>query len=153
MRFILITLISFTTLFAYGQSHTDRDGRHNHEQISSEQVESLRIAFLTKKLDLSPAEAQSFWPLYNEYSAKKSELKSKRKQRPNLEELNDIQTNKLLDEIIQAKQSEIDLDKTYVEKFREVLPAKKVMLLFISERKFKEEILRDVKRRLNETKE
>lgn len=29
-------------------------------------LESFRIQFITKKLDLSPAEAEKFWPVYNE---------------------------------------------------------------------------------------
>jgi hypothetical protein len=29
-------------------------------------LESFRIQFITKKLDLTPAEAEKFWPVYNE---------------------------------------------------------------------------------------
>jgi uncharacterized protein (DUF4415 family) len=29
-------------------------------------LESFRIQFITKKLDLTPTEAEKFWPLYNE---------------------------------------------------------------------------------------
>lgn len=32
-------------------------------------IEALKIAYLTKKLNLSPAEAQKFWPVYNKYTA------------------------------------------------------------------------------------
>jgi hypothetical protein len=31
-----------------------------------ERLESYRIQFITKKLNLSPAEAEKFWPVYNE---------------------------------------------------------------------------------------
>ena len=31
-----------------------------------ERLESFRIQFISKKLDLTPAEAEKFWPLYNE---------------------------------------------------------------------------------------
>lgn len=31
-----------------------------------ERLESFRIQFITKKLDLNPAEAEKFWPVYNE---------------------------------------------------------------------------------------
>lgn len=33
-----------------------------------EQIMSQKIAFFTKELDLSTAEAEKFWPVYNEYS-------------------------------------------------------------------------------------
>lgn len=40
-------------------------------------IESLKIAFLTKQLDLTPEEAQKFWPVYNQYTM---ELKKMRKE-------------------------------------------------------------------------
>jgi len=35
-------------------------------KVQRERLESFRIQFITKKLDLTPAEAEKFWPLYNE---------------------------------------------------------------------------------------
>lgn len=32
-----------------------------------DELEALRIAFITKQLDLSAAEAEKFWPVYNSY--------------------------------------------------------------------------------------
>lgn len=40
-------------------------------------IESLKIAFLTKQLSLTPEEAQKFWPVYNQYTM---ELKKMRKE-------------------------------------------------------------------------
>ena len=31
-------------------------------------LEALKIAYITKKMDLSPEEAQKFWPIYNQYA-------------------------------------------------------------------------------------
>ena len=42
------------------------------ERLSKEhkaQLESFRIQFITKKLELTPAEAEKFWPVYNEQRA------------------------------------------------------------------------------------
>ncbi len=39
------------------------------ERLSKEQraqLESFKIQFITKKLELTPAEAEKFWPVYNE---------------------------------------------------------------------------------------
>ena len=35
-------------------------------KVQRERLESFRIQFITKKLDLNPAEAEKFWPVYNE---------------------------------------------------------------------------------------
>ncbi|MHA4812200.1 hypothetical protein ACX0G9_29160 [Flavitalea flava] len=32
-------------------------------------LEAMKIAFITKRLNLSPEEAQRFWPVYNQYAA------------------------------------------------------------------------------------
>jgi len=31
-------------------------------------LEAMKIAFITKRLDLSPEEAERFWPVYNKYA-------------------------------------------------------------------------------------
>src|SRR4051794_23503124 len=31
-------------------------------------LEAMKIAFITKRLNLSPEEAQRFWPIYNQYA-------------------------------------------------------------------------------------
>ena len=35
----------------------------------------MKIAFITEKLSLTTKEAQSFWPIYNEYSQKIEKLR------------------------------------------------------------------------------
>jgi hypothetical protein len=61
----------------YGQNRPPMRDRQGMEmppppppkQLSKEQLERLeffRIQFISKKLDLTPAEAEKFWPVYNE---------------------------------------------------------------------------------------
>jgi hypothetical protein len=33
-----------------------------------EKIQALKIAFITQKLKLTPAEAEKFWPVYNQYN-------------------------------------------------------------------------------------
>lgn len=52
------------------------------EQLSKEhraQLESFRIQFITKKLNLTPAEAEKFWPVYNEQRAASHKLMQEKK--------------------------------------------------------------------------
>jgi len=41
---------------------------------ANERIQSLKIAIFTEELKLSATEAQKFWPIYNEYDAKLSEI-------------------------------------------------------------------------------
>ena len=43
------------------------------------QLESFRIQFITKKLDLTPAEAEKFWPVYNEQKEASRRLMQEKK--------------------------------------------------------------------------
>jgi hypothetical protein len=44
-----------------------------------EKLELFKIQFITKKLDLTPAEAEKFWPLYNEQKNASQSLKQEKK--------------------------------------------------------------------------
>ncbi len=55
----LITIVSF---FLAGATAVAQP------EPTAEKIEALRIAYLTKQLDLSTEEAQRFWPVYNEYT-------------------------------------------------------------------------------------
>ena len=80
MAFIFIFIVTVFVAQAqgktmYGQNRPPMRERPGMEMpppprpMTKEQrarLESFRIQFITKKLDLSPAEAEKFWPVYNE---------------------------------------------------------------------------------------
>ncbi|OZA24427.1 MAG: hypothetical protein B7X86_08430 [Sphingobacteriales bacterium 17-39-43] len=45
-----------------------------------ERIEAIKVAFITKKLDLTTEEAQKFWPVYNNYQKELMELMRKRRE-------------------------------------------------------------------------
>jgi len=45
-----------------------------------EKLELFKIQFITKKLDLTPAEAEKFWPLYNEQKDASQKLMQEKKE-------------------------------------------------------------------------
>ena len=106
----------------------------------ADKVDAQRVSFITEKVKLTTAEAQSFWPLYNEYNDK---VKALRKNfRTNYGKKEDFSSDKEAGDYLNAelnlKQSEVDLKKEYTEKFKKVLGTKKTALL----RKAEEEFLR-----------
>ena len=64
--------IAIAVLFCSIATAQPREKRDRDERI-----ESMRIAYITDRLDLSPTESQQFWPLYNELQDKKRALKNK----------------------------------------------------------------------------
>lgn len=69
----IFCLLSFIMTFFIAQAQERPMNRQNMQppprpmnKVQRERLESFRIQFITKKLDLTPAEAEKFWPLYNE---------------------------------------------------------------------------------------
>ena len=63
-------LFSFFSLYGFSQRDVEMPERRT--------IESLKVAYITKQLILTPDEAQKFWPVYNMYV---NELKAARKER------------------------------------------------------------------------
>ena len=112
----------------------------------------MKIAFITKRLSLTPEEAKVFWPVYDEYS---TEMKSVRENRvTNLKEakgeidnLTDKEVDNIIADDIALRQQEVDILKKYHPRFKQVLPIKKVAKLFKSEEEFKRELLEKIRER------
>lgn len=121
-------------------------------QQPKEKLESLKIGFITERLKLSPEEAKVFWPVYNQYQ---DELEKIRKQRretfrnpsETFDNLNDVELEKMVDNEIVFRQNELDIMKKYYPKFKQVLPVRKVALLYKTEEDFKRKLLEMIRER------
>lgn len=117
-----------------------------------EKIEAMRVAFITNKLNLSSKEAQNFWPVFNEYQDKLEALRAgKRKEmkafKDRLDQLNDQEASVFIENELNFRQKELDLQKTYFSRFRQVLPVAKVAMLLRAEDDFKKELLKKIKER------
>jgi Spy/CpxP family protein refolding chaperone len=115
-----------------------------------EKIESMKVGFITQKLNLTTEEAQKFWPVYNRYN---DELEKSRKQfrgkvleeRKNIDNMTEKEAEKALEDMLAYRTSEVELTRKYTEEFKKVLPAQKVVKLFIAEQEFKRELLKQLK--------
>src|SRR3954466_3757926 len=128
IKYILVLMFAvFAATSVYAQSG------------KQDKIEALKVSFITEKVNLSTQEAQGFWPLYNEYNDK---IKFARKNfRQQYNAVSDFKTDKEAEDFLNAelklKQTEVDLQKEYYEKFKKVLGAKKTGLLRKAEEDFK----------------
>ena len=118
-------------------------------QSNKEKIEALRVAFIAKEVKLTPAEAQVFWPVYNEWQDKLEGLKTKRKEFKKVKEDPNSATDKEIEAYLSTelliKQKEADLFKEYNEKLKKILPIKKVALVYKAEEEFKKELIKQLK--------
>lgn len=117
-----------------------------HRQEQKEKIESEKIAFITKELDLTPDEAQKFWPVYNQFAKEKEDLRKQRREmlkeaKADGGEMTDAELQKAMENRLSTKQKELDLEKQYHTRFLGVLPVKKVANLYRAEEKFKRVLL------------
>lgn len=120
-----------------------------------EKVEAMKIAYLTSKLELSPTEAQQFWPVFNEFEDKiqairQSRRKDSREGQDNLDQLSDKEVESLIDSEVAFRQKELDVMKEYHSKFKAVLPIRKVAKLYRAQEDFKRELLKKIQERKGE---
>jgi flagellar biosynthesis component FlhA len=118
-RFLL-----FTLLFLAGFIIRAQNGNR---------LEALKIAYITNKLNLSPEEAQKFWPIYNQYAL---ELKVAR-----MKAMNNNSSEIELDESL------LNIRKKYSVQFGQVLPPAKVDTFFKSEKEFGHFVEKEMERR------
>ena len=83
-----------------------------------DKIKSEKIGFITAELNLTPEEAQIFWPVYNKIAAEKSELQKKVKEAYGAllkalkeDTASEQEINKLLDNYLAAKQAVQDAGK------------------------------------------
>ena len=135
------------TIAASSASAQPKDKGNWHERVLAE-----KIAFITAELELTPEEAQVFWPVYNQLNAEAKALQqaSANAYRTLVQALkedtaSDKEIDKLLDDYLAAKQALKENGKGDVNKYRKVLSSKKVAKLYVAEEKFRRNHIRDMK--------
>ncbi|MBK9525934.1 MAG: hypothetical protein IPO39_14650 [Bacteroidetes bacterium] len=96
-----------------------------------ERLESLKVGFLTERLNLSAEEAKVFWPVYNKYQDELEQLRKSRREnlmnaKLNFDEMSDSEVEKTIDNELMYRQGELDVLKKYNPQFKKVLPVKKL---------------------------
>ena len=59
-KFIAILMFAFFTVLTASIAQETREQRF-------ERIHAVKIALITERVNLSPAQAESFWPVYNKY--------------------------------------------------------------------------------------
>ncbi|RYD73238.1 MAG: hypothetical protein EOP55_17400 [Sphingobacteriales bacterium] len=118
------------------------------QRPKGEEIESLKIAFFTQKLDLSPEEAKVFWPIYNDMQSEQNALRKERMQKmisyrktTEIDNLSDAQVQSLITSEFDFKQRDLNLDKKYYNRLKSSLPIKVVGKFYRAQEGFKRELL------------
>lgn len=102
-----------------------------------------KSAYITRQLDLTPAQNEKFWPLYNRYQDELLAAQAE-KRRNNL---NPSADNK---ERFAIEYKIIDIKSRYNAEFLKIMPPDKVNMIYKSEEQFRDEMLKQYRDRKEE---
>jgi len=125
--------------------------RRGKDPAMFEKIKADKISFFTSKLDLTPSEAQTFWPVYNEYEKKRFDIKHQihdfeRMPDEEFAKLSDSEIEKLTNNYIGSFEKEALLLKEYNKQFLKILPNKKVLMMYRTENEFRSHLIREYRR-------
>ena len=116
-------------------------------QNPKDKVAELRVAFISKKLELTNSESEKFWPVYNEYNDKIRAVKKNLRQsyKKGVDNLTDKEAEDLYQLDMKTKQAELAIHEQYSVKIKDIIGAKKTLKLHVAEEEFKLEIIKNIK--------
>ncbi|HTC00344.1 MAG TPA: hypothetical protein VK705_06645 [Ferruginibacter sp.] len=119
--------ISILFLFIFSCANAQTTPLADNQKMQN--IEALKIAFISRQLDLTPDEAQRFWPVYNQYS-------------------NEIHIVVREDQdVLDRDQKVLDIRKSYRDQFIKILDQERTNRLFEAEGKFRQLLIQAMQRR------
>jgi hypothetical protein len=131
--FAVVILFVMTTM---GFAQSDND----YLEIARDVLKTEKKAAIADVMQLSDAESQPFWDLYNEYQGKLYLVQNKRIAiikdfADHYENLSDEKADELWSGTLAYQQEILKLKKSYYKKFKKILPAGKAARFFQAENK------------------
>jgi len=135
---LLLPLLLLFTLTGFSQSHQEK----------RDQIKALKISYITTELNLSTAESEKFWPVYNAYEEKIYEIRHERL-RPLFKQFKDGALDKMsekearvyLDKFQAADEEQFNLRKKLVNDLRPIIGSVKLIKLKKVEDDFNKKLL------------
>jgi len=120
------------------------------QNTPAERLDAYKVAFITKRLNLTTAEAQKFWPVYNELQRKKNAIQMERfsifrniaDNELNMSEKEIVEAG---DRLVSLELQEANLTSEYHNKFRELLSPVKVIRLYHAENQYRIQLLNELR--------
>ncbi len=148
MKKIFIILITLT--FCLISTLTFGQYNKNNRKYNDKKIQAEKVAFITERLDLTVEEAQIFWPVYNEYNDKMTQLFTEehnlyREIKRNFETLSEEDLTTKTDRLIVINNEKTELSMEYHEKYKKLLPIKKLALLYQTDKEFRKHLMHKYK--------
>lgn len=138
MKTLILTTflgLSFLCLQAQNQAALDR-------------IEAAKIALITERLELTPEQAERFWPIYREYSEKQLEIRrdfQELKRDFDPKNASEKENEQVLQRGYQMKERKLELEKNYSQRMQQVVTSRQLMNLRRAEDDFREMLMQRIR--------
>ena len=132
---------------------------NNKQDDRFEELNAMKVAFITNQLNLTSVEAQNFWPIYNKHTKafdairikQRLELRQNKKNDEDLTRLKvrlkDDIADKFISSFLKAEAQQLELKKALVNNLKPYISSGKIMQLIKAEHDFKRKMLQELKKR------
>lgn len=142
-RVVIIIIVIATSVVGWAQNQEPNGN-------AKSKLEAARIAIITERLNLTPAEAEKFWPLYNQFAQERRNLQQQALQARkglDMQNLTEEQSKRLVKAHQQFKQDKLDLENKYTARINNVITARQMIALKKAEDDFRKMILNRLEQR------
>ncbi len=129
----LFILLQFIFLCSAGFAQDDDQLTGN----DSKKIQAMEVAYITKELNLSPEDAEKFWPVFNKY---RNDVKG-------------VLSDKSVTDPLDRQQKILDLRKKYRNEFNRILTTDRGNRVFPAEDQFRQLVRRELLKRQNERRQ
>src|SRR6478609_9732464 len=147
-KIILLSLFAASWICIYAQDPPQPEAMV--DPVVQEKIKNLQIAYISDKLGLTPDQAQKFWPVYNEFSGKRNELRKElmvARREVRTGNADQKKQEELLKLGLSIKQRELNLENEYSGRLLQVITAQQILNLRKSERDFQQMIINQLQQR------
>ena len=143
LKRILLSVIALVALTAVSPAQGDRSQWMN-------ELRQYKRTYFTKELDLTREQQNKFFPLYEEMTRQTTQIdddvRMMERRIAEADDATDLEYEKATEAIYDGKVRQAEIEKSYVEKFKDVLSHRQLFLLNSVERKFQRDIIRQHQR-------
>lgn len=138
---LAVVFLLINTAYMFAQHKPDR-----------EKIKTLKVAYITEQLDLTTAEAQTFWPIYNAHDAQMDAFREMERTQiyeklRNMESLSDKDSDDLFRALITLENQKHEAEQKFLKEIQKVISAKKTFILLKSEKGFKRRLLQQYRQK------
>ncbi|MBT8253004.1 MAG: sensor of ECF-type sigma factor [Flavobacteriaceae bacterium] len=141
-RIILSLLLLMMSFSSWGQQG---------EREMQKRIKAQKVAFITEQLNLSPGEAEKFWPIYNSFEEKVNNMRQNDlrevRQAMRRGNLSDSEAQKLLDQFMAVEDKMHLAKKQLVKDLGGAIPPQKIIQLKSAEDAFNKKLLQMLQKR------